>query len=138
MAKLNIVLDTNVLLVSISSNSKYHWIFQALLNDEYNLFITNEILTEYEEVISKKWNPEVSKYLMRTLMELANVYKTEVYFKLNLIYNDPDDNKFVDCAFASNADYLVSHDHDFEILKEIDFPSLKVIQVDEFEKLLFS
>lgn len=80
MTKLNIVLDTNVLLVSISSNSKYHWIFQALQSGEYNLFITNEILTEYEEVIAQKWNYQTSKYLIRTLIELNNVHKTEIYY----------------------------------------------------------
>ncbi|MEM7655984.1 MAG: PIN domain-containing protein [Bacteroidota bacterium] len=30
---------------------------------------------------------------------------------------DEDDNKFVDCAITSNADFLVSHDKDFK--KEI-------------------
>ncbi|MCR9131935.1 MAG: PIN domain-containing protein [bacterium] len=69
MSKLKVVLDTNVLLVSISSKSEYHWIFQALLNGDYQLHITNEILTEYEEVIAEKWNEETSKYLIRTLLE---------------------------------------------------------------------
>lgn len=46
---LNIVLDTNILLVSISEYSKYHWIFRQLVEKRFNLFITNEILTEYEE-----------------------------------------------------------------------------------------
>ena len=137
MTKLNIVLDTNVLLVSISSKSKYHWIFKALLSGEYNLFITNEILTESEEVIAVKWNYQTSKYLIRTLIELNNVYKSEIYYRLNLIKNDPDDNKFVDCAFASNADFIVSHDHDFDVLENIEFPDINVIQVDEFKKALY-
>ncbi len=37
--RLKVVLDTNVLLVSISSRSKYHWIYEKLLADEYDLFI---------------------------------------------------------------------------------------------------
>jgi len=41
--RLKVVLDTNVLLVSISSRSKYHWIYDKLLADEYDLFVTNEI-----------------------------------------------------------------------------------------------
>ncbi len=62
--------------------------------------------------------------------------KTEVYFQLYLISHDPDDNKFVDCAFASNADCIVSHDQDFDILKTIDFPSIDVIQAINFKLLL--
>jgi len=52
--RFKVVLDTNVLLVSISSKSKYHWIYDKLVADEYDLFITNEILMEYEEIISQK------------------------------------------------------------------------------------
>jgi len=45
--RLKVVLDTNVLLVSISSKSKYHLIYDKLVSDENDLFITNEILMEY-------------------------------------------------------------------------------------------
>lgn len=54
--RLRIVIDTNVMLVSISSKSKYHWIFEKLLNSEFDLFVTNDVLVEYEEVISSKHN----------------------------------------------------------------------------------
>jgi predicted nucleic acid-binding protein len=47
-----VVLETNVLLVSISSRSKFHWIFRGLLAGRFQLLISNEILSEYEEVIS--------------------------------------------------------------------------------------
>ena len=33
-----------------------------------------------------------------------------------------DDNKFVDCAFAANATYIVSDDKHYDVLKEVDFP----------------
>jgi predicted nucleic acid-binding protein len=52
------------------------------------------------------------------------------------ITNDPDDNKFVDCAIASNADYIVSQDSHFDILKFIDFPKVNVIRLEEFMKTL--
>ena len=51
--RLKVVLDTNVLLVSISSKSKYHWIYKKLISKEYDLCISNEVLMEYEEVNSK-------------------------------------------------------------------------------------
>lgn len=54
MNKLKVVLDTNVLLVSISSKSPYHWIFKKLIKGVFELGITSEILMEYEEVIERK------------------------------------------------------------------------------------
>ena len=50
---MNIVLDTNVLLVALPSHSKYYTFYQALLNNSFDLYVSNEILTEYEEQISK-------------------------------------------------------------------------------------
>lgn len=35
-------------MVSISPHSKYHWVFEELQNETYELFITNDILLEYD------------------------------------------------------------------------------------------
>ena len=47
-----------------------------------------------------------------------------------------DDNKFVDCAIAANASYIVSQDHHFDILKTIEFPKVELIDIDTFMALL--
>ena len=56
------------------------------------------------------------------------------YFKFQLIDDDPDDNKFVDCAISANAKYIVTEDHHYNILKHIDFPKVDCITLDEFMK----
>lgn len=132
-SRLKVVLDTNVLLVSISSRSGYHWIFEKLIANEYDLCITNEILTEYEEVISNKFSPVIGRDIIKALLLLPNVYKTEVYYKWNLIKDDIDDNKFVDCTINSNSHLLITHDKHFNILKKINFPKIKVADIHEFE-----
>jgi uncharacterized protein len=132
------VIDTNVLLVSISSESQYHWIFQALINQKFELSVTNEILSEYEEIISTKYSPSVSHNVTRTILLLPNTIQTVVYYNWNLIQEDHDDNKFVDCAVASNADAIVTHDKHFYILESISFPCVKVINVSELKNILCS
>ena len=134
-AKKRIVVDTNVLLVSVSSFSKYHWIYQLILRKEIEVFITNEILTEYLEIISDKYDVSTAKSVVRTLIELENVHQTQVYFNFNLIKNDPDDNKFVDCAISNNVDFLVTNDKDFNVLKRIEFPKVNVVNITEFSKV---
>lgn len=52
MSKLRVVLDTNVLLVSIARKSKYRLIFDSLLEGQFQAVISNEILTEYVDIIS--------------------------------------------------------------------------------------
>jgi putative PIN family toxin of toxin-antitoxin system len=138
MNKLKLVLDTNVLLVSISSQSSYHWLFQKLLLGAFDMCLTHDILIEYEEVISQKWNPEIAKNVLRTLLLLPHVHQVITYYHWNLIYDDADDNKFVDCAVSANAHYLVTHDKHFNVLKTIDFPKIEIITLNELEKILNS
>ena len=52
------------------------------------------------------------------------------------IESDHDDNKFVDCAFAANATYIVSDDKHYDVLKEVDFPQILVLKLKEFLGLL--
>lgn len=130
------VIDTNVLLVSISEKSKHHWLYEAIKEKRLDIAITHDILIEYEEKIGEHWHPEVASNVIRSLLELPNVKLTSTYFNLNLISFDPDDNKFVDCAFAANADYIVTNDSDFNVLKTINFPTIKVVNIEKFKEIL--
>jgi uncharacterized protein len=58
-----------------------------------------------------------------------------VYYKWELISEDKDDNKFVDANIASNADYLVTNDRHFNVLKDIDLPFVNIINIDAFLNL---
>ena len=49
-----------------------------------------------------------------------------------LIEEDPDDNKFVDCAIVAGADYIVSEDAHFRVLEKIPFPKVNVILLNQF------
>jgi putative PIN family toxin of toxin-antitoxin system len=131
-----VVIDTNVLLVSISTRSKYHWLYRLVVDRKIRIAFTHDILTEYEEQLSIHWNPSVAINVTRSLTELSTAFFTIVYYNLKLIMADEDDNKFVDCAFAANADFIVTNDNHFNILKSVDFPSIPILRLDEFQKLL--
>ena len=124
------------MLVSISDRSKYHWIFQKIINGDFILCVTNEILTEYAEVISRKMDSYTAKETITSLLLLDNVLKTTIYFNWRLISVDEDDNKFVDCAVASNADYILTHDKHFNILKQIEFPKTNLLKIPDFQRLI--
>jgi putative PIN family toxin of toxin-antitoxin system len=132
---IKVILDTNVLVAALSSKSPFHWIIEAILNQSFNLYVTDEIMLEYEEVLKIKYSEFVAANFLIALRELPNVYFSQVYFRWNLIA-DPDDNKFVDCYVASGAQYLVSHDSHFSILKAISFPKVRIIKIEEFKQIL--
>jgi len=113
----------------------YHWLIGLLLEEEIELYVTSDILFEYEEVLKNKYSASVAANFLVALKELPNVHNTQVYYHWNLI-KDPDDNKFVDCYVASNAQYLISHDNHFSILNSISFPKVNVVRIEEFEAAL--
>jgi putative PIN family toxin of toxin-antitoxin system len=133
---MRIVLDTNVLLVSISDRSPYHWVFLGLIQGKYELCVTTEILLEYAEVIEQHMGTDASESVQGTLDNLMNVHLITSYFRFDLIKKDRDDNKFVDCAIAANANYIVSEDKDFRVLKKIEFPKVAVLSLEKFQEIL--
>ena len=135
---MNIVLDTNALLMAISAKNVYHRVWLAFLSGKYTLCITNEIIEEYLEVISRNINPLVAEKIVSAILTRENTIKLDPHFRFQLIETDEDDNKFADCAIAGNASYIVTEDHHFDILKNIKFPPISVIGIDEFIYILDS
>lgn len=127
-----VVLDTNCLLASISSRSEFFVVWRGLHEGRYILCVSNDILAEYEEIIAAKANPVVAKHVVDALVESEYVEFVDPQFRLGLIKNDPDDNKFVDCAFAANATYIVSNDTHYNVLRTISFPKLFVLKLRAF------
>ena len=136
MPQLKIVLGTNVLLRSISRRSVYAIILDKLYENAFELYITNDILLEYEEKISDIFSKETAELIIGAFSILPNVRKIDTYFRLNLITADADDNKFSDCAFAGNVHFLITDDKHFNVLKSISFPAINVISPEEFKELL--
>ncbi len=130
---LKIVLDTNILIAIISRRSPFRWIFDCIIEGKIILCVSNEILFEYQEILTRKANAEVAENIVNFITINPFTEKTEIFFNFGLIKEDADDNKFVDCAIASNALCLVSNDNHFQVLKTIDFPKVIVLKLAEFE-----
>lgn len=74
---MRIIIDTNVLLVTISSKSPYHWIFQALIQKKFDLIVSNKILSEYSEIIQKHMGSRVAENVLAVIENLDNM----IFFK---------------------------------------------------------
>ena len=127
-----IVLDTNCLLQSLPSNSPYHKVWSDILNGQIQLCVNTEILNEYEEILAVKMTKEIAHNVVEAIARLSTTFYQEVYIHFGLITVDVDDNKFVDCAIAADAEYIVTNDKHFEVLKTIPWPKLSVIKIKEF------
>ena len=127
-----VVLDTNCLLQALPSRSPYHKIWTEVLAGRISLCVNTEILNEYEEILAEKTTAEIAHNVVEAIARLDTTCFQGVYIHFGLIDADPDDNKFVDCAVAADAEYIVTNDTHFNILKQIDWPKLTVIAIKEF------
>ena len=131
-----VVIDTNCLLQILGAKSKYHFLFESFLQFGYVMCISNEVLLEYEEILRMKASPLAADLFVKVIVRSRNVIRKDPYFKWNIITNDFDDNKFVDCAFACRANYIVTNDNHFQEAANSPFPVFKVINLDDFSELM--
>jgi len=134
---MKIVLDTNCLLPAVFPRSIYHWVWESFRRGDFTLCYSNEIIAEYEEQLSNLYPPEVTKNTLHLLLASNNVEKVFPYYRWNLISADPDDNKFADCALNAGVDYIVTNDKHFNILNKIEFPPIKIINIEMFKKIIY-
>lgn len=130
-----IVIDTNCLIAILPSKSHYHKVWTDFLEQRLEICASNEILMEYEEIISEKTSPAFAEAIIKTLINKPNFIRVYPTWRFGYIVADPDDNKFVDCAICGRAELLVSNDKHFNVLKDIGFPYVKVLRIQDFVQL---
>ena len=131
-----IVIDTNCLLAILPTRSPYHSVWTEFLANKLEICVSNEVLMEYEEILSEKTSPSFADAIIQALLNRKNLVRVSPVWRFNLILQDADDNKFVDCAITAGADYIVTEDSHFDHLKKIPFPQLNVLTLDEFYETL--
>jgi putative PIN family toxin of toxin-antitoxin system len=131
-----IVIDTNCLVAILPSKSPYHKVWTDFLEQQLEICVSNEILMEYEEIISEKTSPAFAEAIIKTLINKPNFIRVYPTWRFGYIVADPDDNKFVDCAICGRAELLVSNDKHFNVLKDIGFPYVRVLRIQDFVQIL--
>lgn len=87
---------------------------------------SQETLTEFEDVLKR---PKFDKFLSKEKRSnfINEIFELSVFYEVNQkvdICRDPKDNKFLDVAIASYADYLITGDDDLLVLERIGNTSI--------------
>ena len=129
-----VTIDTNVMIPLFSKGAKHREILSALIDGRLQIAISTSIFFEYEEVLRLKVGSATCQKIL-LLFELLSVSKTIIHiepsFQFQVITVDPDDNKFSDCAITAAADYVITEDAHFEVLRNAGYKP-KPITPDEF------
>lgn len=130
------MLDTNCLLMSIPRKSPYHQILLDFLAGKYLLCVSNEVVLEYEEILTRKIGSLVANNIINAILASSNTVFINPQKRYQLIKSDSDDNKFMDCAISANAKYIVTQDHHYDVVRfnpKFDFTA---IDIDVFLAML--
>jgi uncharacterized protein len=133
---MRVLIDTNILLAIVPKRSSERWLYEMLRNGELILILSNEIIEEYEEKLSWFYSVYFSEIVLDELLNLHQTEQIEAFYKWQLIEEDKDDNKFVDVAIASNADYIITNDKHFKVLRNIPFPKVRTLSLQEFREVV--
>jgi uncharacterized protein len=109
MLPLRLVIDTNVLIsAAIKPAGLQRTVLLLAITRPARLYVSRPILEEYSEVLAR---PElkIRKGLRRQLLQLIkNCSFTVAAIRRLEVSGDPDDNRFLECADAGRADYMVT------------------------------
>jgi putative PIN family toxin of toxin-antitoxin system len=133
---MKIVLDANIFLSSFFWGGNPRKVLERAINKTDELFITDEILNEIGEVIRRQkfhaGKNEV-EYFLKSIEEISGKIVTTKRIKKGS--RDKTDNKYIECAIAGNADYIISGDNDLLDLKK--FKNIKIITAKDYlEKIV--
>lgn len=130
---MKVVIDTNVFISSfLNQKGNPRKIIDLWKKEEIILCINKEILHEYIEVLARLGLSNEPEF-----EELIDLFKKKVnmlFFSnapsINSVCDDPDDNKFLECASAADAAYIISGDK--HLLKLIQFKEIKILNPKDF------
>lgn len=128
---MKIVLDTNVFISGIFFSGPPSQILQSWRQSKTKIVLTEQILAEYQRVgaeLSAKY-PSVN---IEPIIELFTIFGEFVATRgiSENICEDPDDNKFIECAIASQSKLIISGDK--HLLNISGYKDIEILRPREF------
>lgn len=135
---MRLVLDTNVIVSAIFWGGKPGKVFE-IAQSQHKLCFTPETLRELQAVLAyQKFEREIQKLhfsvqeFIQRLAESAIVIPNPP--ELSIIQDDPSDNKFLACALACQASFIISGDQ--HLLKLKKFHYIEILSPSAFLRKL--
>src|SRR3989338_11404400 len=114
-----VTFDTNVLLsATLWDGSVAQKLLVDLIRQNVTINSTTEILTEYQKVLKRDFgfsDKEITEIIEKVLSFITLVNPA---IKIDIVKDDPDDNKIVECALESKSNYIITYDNHLLKLKE--------------------
>jgi len=133
---IRVVLDTNVLISAFFWRGNEYKVLRKAFEGEFEPLTSRAIIAELEGVLSKKfgaarsWIEEAIKALTTNLVMITTKHR------LNVIKDDENDNRILECAVEGGADFIISGD--VHLLKLQEYRGVRILRSEDFLKALES
>ena len=127
---MKIAVDTNFLISATQWDySVSYKLLLKLIRNNDTIFSTKEILDEFAEVLERDFlysKEDIKSIVEKVLQFLTLVTPSN---KIDIVKEDVDDNKIIECAVESKAEYIFSYDK--HLLKLKEFQGIKIVWSEE-------
>ena len=136
---MRITVDTNILISATFWKGDSLKIINLVENGVIELFLSQEIIEEFSEVLNYKEIQEKIKNknleMKRTVEEIITLSSMVIpKRKVDLVKSDSDDNKIIECALEGRVDYIITNDAHLLDLKEVE--GIKILKPADFLKIV--
>lgn len=129
LAKTRVVLDTNVLVAAhFNPRSASNKILELCQRKKLVLVLTSHILKEFSLIMRNISARKSFRKRMDKIISQAILVKKAP--RINIIVEDPEDNKFLSCALAGKADYIITSDRHLLVLRK--FRGIRIVKPVQF------
>jgi len=126
-----VVLDTNVLISATQwPDSVAQKVLQRIYNEKAEVFTSAEILEEYTEVLIRDFDYQEEQLGAIMSRVLALVQIVEIKSSVQIVLEDPDDDKVINCALDCNAEAILTYDR--HLLKLGQFEKIRIVPPEAF------
>jgi len=128
---MRVVIDTNIF-VSSFFGGKPRKIIDLWKTGKITLCLSNAILDEYIDVLRRVGLREEDELeeLLSLFSRGLNLLFTTKTPKIRIIKNDPDDDKFIECAVALEAHTVITGDREVLTIKE--YMGIRIVTPQQF------
>lgn len=123
--------DSNILVSGlVYQRGNPYQLLRMALSGEINMTVSQAIIDEMADVLARKFKmtDEAIKEATAIVRDAARVVTPAV--QLDVVKEDPSDNRILECAVSGGSDYIVTGDKDLLRLKQYD--SIRILKVSDF------
>ncbi len=132
---MKVVIDTNVLVSAVLKGRVPRAVIQFIIdNPDWEWIVSSEIIMEYKEVLSRP-KFKLTDEVRASWFEIIDTFATLIDVNVSIDFpRDTKDAKFLACALASEVDFLITGDSDFNQAQTL--VNTTIISVSLFNRLV--